>query len=525
MIIITKPDGSALSSVEMTAQRGIPSSHLSIAIENTGASTVQGAEVIMYAESSPSSGDFVTRGHPVVDERWGRLQVTSVDSSGTPGQEALITAAQIMGYLSNGILPEILAGNIIFADIWLEQPSVSSGGGAVNLKFEVAKDGPARAVEEGVTMVGRGIDSGVNQPKSYLISGRLLTASGSPDDKVHVAAGSWLYQGTAVIDASSHNLTLNQNDSLASALVAGESYYAAISQGLSTTPTVTKGVKSASTPAKPSVPFGESLIGFALVAYGGSGSVISSGDLEDIDLSYGRYAVTFPATGLTATVHPGEALTANFHQIRSVKGDVVLINSTNNLIWLEATGAVTVVTGTADAPSPGALLLRTLTTSGGNVTVDVDNRTYIGQAGALSLHASTHATGGSDPVSPGSIGAATTGQLALKADLAGPVFSGDPQAPTPSPGDNSASIPTTSWVQGELAAILADHFLAFPGDNVSQPATLSPVPASGCIVLVDVNGQIVRSGGGGRYTDDGVGNIVFTPVLDSTEVGGLHWRG
>lgn len=43
--------------------------------------------------------------------------------------------------------------------------------------------------------------------------------------------------------------------------------------------------------------------------------------------------------------------------------------------------------------------------------------------------------------------------LALKADLASPVFTGNPTAPTPSPGDNDTSIATTAFVTAAVAAV------------------------------------------------------------------------
>lgn len=46
-------------------------------------------------------------------------------------------------------------------------------------------------------------------------------------------------------------------------------------------------------------------------------------------------------------------------------------------------------------------------------------------------------------------------QLALKAALAGPIFTGVPQAPTASPGTNTAQLSTTAFVQAALAAQLA----------------------------------------------------------------------
>jgi hypothetical protein len=45
-----------------------------------------------------------------------------------------------------------------------------------------------------------------------------------------------------------------------------------------------------------------------------------------------------------------------------------------------------------------------------------------------------------------------TNALALKAPLASPVFTGDPRAPTPTPGDNDTSLATTAFVATAVAA-------------------------------------------------------------------------
>ena len=50
------------------------------------------------------------------------------------------------------------------------------------------------------------------------------------------------------------------------------------------------------------------------------------------------------------------------------------------------------------------------------------------------------------------ISTATQNALDLKANIASPVFTGDPQAPTPAVGDNDTSIATTAWVQAEITA-------------------------------------------------------------------------
>jgi hypothetical protein len=46
----------------------------------------------------------------------------------------------------------------------------------------------------------------------------------------------------------------------------------------------------------------------------------------------------------------------------------------------------------------------------------------------------------------------TAAALALKADIASPIFTGDPKAPTPAVNDNDTSIATTAYVQGQAAS-------------------------------------------------------------------------
>jgi hypothetical protein len=60
------------------------------------------------------------------------------------------------------------------------------------------------------------------------------------------------------------------------------------------------------------------------------------------------------------------------------------------------------------------------------------------------------------------------GSPALKADLAGPTFTGDPKAPTPSPGDNDTSIATTAFVTAAIAAKVPT--------TISDTAPGSPLP-------------------------------------------------
>jgi hypothetical protein len=520
-LTITKPDLSALGALAFTAQRGVPATKIPVAIKNTGIVAVSGTFVTLYAEKTPGSGDYDTSGHPVLDERMGRFQITGVDSTVTAGQFALLGQVQPLGHLAVGVLPTILPGDILFADLWLEQASSSAGGGSVNIKIEVAGESPARPVPAGLTMAARGIDSGLNQSKSFMLTGRGVSATGTPDALVHAAVGSWLLNGVEYADASIEDLTLNQNDGAAAALTTGQSYIALITQGAATVPTITKGLKG-TTPVAPSAPAGEILLAVVDVKYGASGSIIAPGDITQAALTYGRYLVVAHATGLAADVYAGEALTNSFQQSNPLMKTVVLVASATNRIWLQYDGSL-VVTQTTLQPTAGAILLATCVTDPSNVTSTTDNRIFIGAAGALTPHAATHATGGSDPVSPASIGAAP---------LASPAFTGNPTAPTQTALDNSTKLATTAYVDAAAAALVLSGLptpqapVFFTGTGSTDPGALSPVPHAGYYPRVYKGGIKQREGGGLDYARTGANleQIVFTTKPGSGELVEINYE-
>jgi len=375
-LVFTKDDDSPLTGLSLVAERGIASAHIAVKILNNGTDDVVGSFVTLYAENSPGSGTYVSTGQPVVDERMGRFQITGQDSTATPGQEILLGVVQPMGHLAVALLPTIKPGDWILADFWIEQSGSSAGGGAINFKLEIAGDVTAYPLPFGVSQVGTGIDSGRKQPRSFFISGRATTPTGTPDDQVHVGSGTWLIQGEEYAHGSADDVTLNQNDSASAALAAGEAYYAVLTQGTATTPTVTKGVKAVAADAvKPTPPTGELILSWILVNYNGGGSAIDSGSIEDVR-AFSRYKVAAPATGLSVDVYPGEAVIDSFRQVRNLPGTITLSPSTTSRIWLEWNGLVSA--NTSDIPpSAGAVKLAVVVTDSANVTSNTDTRTYI----------------------------------------------------------------------------------------------------------------------------------------------------
>jgi hypothetical protein len=81
--------------------------------------------------------------------------------------------------------------------------------------------------------------------------------------------------------------------------------------------------------------------------------------------------------------------------------------------------------------------------------------------------------------------------LALKAPLASPTFTGDPKAPTPSPGDNDTSIATTAFVTAAVGPGGSGAYFAWGGDGSDGAAVfngsstvLGLVPSASVYTLV-----------------------------------------
>jgi hypothetical protein len=103
-------------------------------------------------------------------------------------------------------------------------------------------------------------------------------------------------------------------------------------------------------------------------------------------------------------------------------------------------GGVTSVTGTAPVVSSGgatpAISMPAATTSVNGHLTSADWNTFNGKANATHTHTQSDVT-------------SLVSDLALKAPLASPVFTGDPTAPTPATADNDTSIATTAFVKAQ----------------------------------------------------------------------------
>lgn len=111
-------------------------------------------------------------------------------------------------------------------------------------------------------------------------------------------------------------------------------------------------------------------------------------------------------------------------------------------------------TGTPKVPTaaPGTNNTQAASTAFTQAAIDAAIAGLIDTApGALDTLNELAAALGDDP----NFATTITNALALKAPLENPVFTGNPQAPTPAPGDSDLSIATTEFVQAAIAAGLS----------------------------------------------------------------------
>ena len=392
---LTLSDGSALPSpLTFTANRGASSTETyHLKLFNPDGVTAPSPFLVLKELISLVYQD---KGTPVTDERWGRVQITSLDQSGTAGQDPGLGIAQVVGSFTPAFFPDLLAGNAIFFDLYLYQPSSSSSDGAVSIGLYIPEPQTAWPVPLGVSSVATGIETLVNRAcRPFAISGLRLTASGSPDGNVHVSAagpgGSWNDNGTERTDSSARTQALSQNDGASVALGAGESYWAGITRGSSTTTVnVTKGLKGTS-PVKPVLPY-ETLCGWVQVNYGVSGSVIHTADISG-DPAYGRLFAE-ATTGLGIRVYEGFSLIDGMYQTHRTE-DLVLTDNATNEIWMGRDGLLAQTTSTTP-PSVCALHLWTFTTVSGAITGDTDPRTDIANW-STPAHGASHGVLGRRP--------------------------------------------------------------------------------------------------------------------------------
>lgn len=109
--------------------------------------------------------------------------------------------------------------------------------------------------------------------------------------------------------------------------------------------------------------------------------------------------------------------------------------------------------GSASDLVAGTVPIARIPTGSTGTTVPFGNDARFSDARTPTAHAASHAAAGSDPVTLTEAQITNlVSDLALKAPLASPTFTGTPAAPNPTAGTNTTQIATTHWVLGEVAS-------------------------------------------------------------------------
>ena len=242
---------------------------------------------------------------------------------------------------------------------------------------------PAVALEEGHHESGAvGVCHGVGDGRfGALLEGGTLTASGSPDNLVHLNLTTWIAAGvphSLLPGVGAAEITLTNLDSAAAALASGESYWCALSLASDGTVTQTKGVKGTSplaVSARPTPLSDEPLLGYVEREYD---ATIESGDIYQDDRVYGWFKATTSGASLVATISGGWAMIDN--RLIRLTGDspVTCTASDVTYVYLNPSGTFTAnITGLR--PTDRSLLLYEFTCDGSGVTATVDRRVFVGR--------------------------------------------------------------------------------------------------------------------------------------------------
>ena len=338
-------------------------------------------DVFLQLEVDNGSGTYVTSGVATCDLHIFKARVASGSNpSNDPSFILETTDWHDLG--TNAVLPipDLVGNSARYIEVKIRAPL---GDGAATTvanwrlvpRFNEASFGVAGGVAEGC---GTGIIDGAGDNSANEWRGPLngegaptLTASGTPDDYVHYGIRTWNRRGVALRGTDDQH-QLDQNDSAAAALTAGQAYMVTVSQAGAGAPTFTKGLKAAAASAvAPAAPAGELLIGTVKVRYNAVLTEILTSDITVLCVS-GQF-MPQQSTGLALTINPGRAILAGAFVRRTSQQTAVLVASDTNRVWLSASGGL-IVTQSATPPQTGVILLATATTDGSGVTALVDER-------------------------------------------------------------------------------------------------------------------------------------------------------
>lgn len=257
------------------------------------------------------------------------------------------------------------------------------GTAGVEVLLRAVAAAPAVAIEDGHHESGAvGVCHGVGDGAfGALLEGGTLTATGTPDNLVHLDLTTWIAAGvphSLLPGVGAAEITLNATDGAAASLASGESYWCALSLAADGTVTQTKGSKGTSplaVSARPTPLSDEPLLGYVEREFD---ATIESGDIYQDDRVYGWFKATSSGASLVVSISGGQAMVDNRLITLTGATSVTLTASQTNYVYLNPAGTFTAnITGVR--PNVRSLLLYVFTTDGSGVTATADRRTYCGR--------------------------------------------------------------------------------------------------------------------------------------------------
>ena len=352
--------------------------------KGNGAGQTEGnVRLKMQVEHPSTPGVFVATGFPPVDELWGLARIVGYDNTGDPSWTIQSTDWKRVGAYSDLMVGDVPTNCAFYLELAQEPPSSASQTfwrWSIGYYSNVYSLG----VPQAVGLLDRGIFHGVGDySHSGLVRGFEVTPTGTPDDQVHIAAGQLVDHGI-LIGKTKISITLNQNDSAAAALTAGQSYYAVLTFNPTSGWHATKGLKGTS-PTKPSPPAGELMAPkpWVLVQYDAGGGAIDAADITGESL-YDRYWAE-AGSGLQLELHKGRAIGGGTERYSSEKQLLALSASDTFFIWQLASGLPEKTTDETPPETTAIGPLCEADTDGSGVTAVRDRRSYCGKSKELLL--------------------------------------------------------------------------------------------------------------------------------------------
>lgn len=262
-----------------------------------GSAETAKACLLSFGEKLPGD-DFYRPDGPIGYGRWAEFRVVGSLGNASP----LLT-----DWTPAGLARPFALGDLLGDSGYQIEARVSVPGNAeattADLLLSLTYNAGPQALATGFEAAGvRGIVLGLGDGGvSYLVSGGLLTQSGSPDANIQVGAVEWVYQGVpyGVLPQA----LATDGDASDRTLTSGESYLITLSLGSSVT--VTKSVATtapASIALRPAVPPGEILLGYV--------ERLETAAIATADIAYegvpGLFAMS--GSGLTRALGPGSAM-------------------------------------------------------------------------------------------------------------------------------------------------------------------------------------------------------------------------